>query len=297
MFNNILSQFTNSIANRSSEASETSETNGVDQLVKTSKPKSYNKRSRASISFDSSPEQDLKRLRDRTSEEESCESGTDIEETKSAPDMDEERFANLMKDLLKESEERMISLLTSKLKPLDLILNKIDQVETTVVNLQRDAQKLQQDNKRNNIIVYGIEETKDEKAAKIHDVIEGLSNSLNIARIDYDDAFRLGKHQPNKTRPLLIKLLRYRDKQNIFLAAKNLKGTSISISNDKTKETRIAEAALRKKRAEIQKINPRAHVTIRNQKLTIKEGPNTSTLFYDSATNDVMEEAGAEQMQ
>jgi hypothetical protein len=85
----------------------------------------------------------------------------------------------------------------------------------------------------------------------------------------------------DKSRPIIIKLIRYRDKQNIFNSAKNLKGSNISISNDKTKEMRIAEAALRRKRSEIQKSHPSAKINIRNQRMTVRDGTTTTTLQYD----------------
>jgi hypothetical protein len=143
--------------------------------------------------------------------------------------------------------------------------------------------------------MYGIPEQVSEKLADLHKAIEGLSNSLKIAKIDYDDAFRLGKRTTDKTRPIFIKLIRYRDRQDIFNSAKNLKGRNISIRNDTTKEMRIAEAALRRKKSEIQKSHPSAKISIRNQRLTVKDGTTTSNLQYDPV-NDSYFNCDAEPM-
>jgi hypothetical protein len=292
MFNNIISQFTSSNTNRSSESSNSisDNTSSVNQSANKTELLASSKRNRSSISFDSSPEQDLKKIREQRFPSTVNSSESDTEGTLSTENnMDEEKFANLVKVLLKESEDRMTNLITSKFKLLETLVEQMDAIESTVVKLQSEAAKLHQERKRNNIIVYGIAEIQDDKSADIQNAIEGLSNSLKIARIDFDNAFRLGAPQRNKIRPLLIKLLRFRDKQSIFMASKNLKGTNVFISNDKTKETRIAEAALRKRKTEIQKANPTAKLIIRNEKLIMTVGNKTTTLQYDSSTNHIVQ--------
>jgi hypothetical protein len=296
MFNNIFSQISSSISNRTSESNE-SVTDETGSEVNTSSENNTelsntNKRSRASRSFEISPEQqELKRNRQRHSDSDSNSSESDPEVTDTNSEMDEDKLANLMKLLLKESEDRLIGLISVKLKPLEEIITKIDRVETNLCVLQREVERLQQEVKRNNIIVYGLEEITNETATDIEKAIEGLSKSLKIAKIDYGDAFRLGKHSIGKTRPLIIKLLRFRDKMNIFHASKQLKGTTISISSDKTKDVRISEAALRKKKAEIQKRNPTAKFSFRNQKLIVREGAHVTTLIFDKASNGIIRAA------
>jgi hypothetical protein len=290
MFNNIISQISSSISNTSNrresnlDISEGSESNSQSNTSDTSS----NKRRRALRSLEVTPEQDSKRICDEGSESD-CNSSDSYSEVRESdpPEMDEQKLAGLMKTLLQESEDRMSYLISTKLKPLEELVTKIGRVECSVNNLQREVGRLQQEIKRNNIIVYGIPEPNNETPADITRAIEGLSNSLKIAKIDIDDAFRLGKHLSGKTRPLLIKLLRYREKQNIFKAATALKGTSISISNDKTKEARIAEAALRRKRIEILKDRPKVNIRIRNHKLYIRDGSHTTTLIYDATTNGI----------
>jgi hypothetical protein len=290
MFNNIISQISSSISNTSNrresnlDISEGSASNSQSNISDTSS----NKRRRASRSLKVTPEQDSKRMCDEGSESDLNSSDSYTEVRESDPhEMDEQKLAGLMKSLLQESEDRMSYLISSKLKQLEELVTKIGRVECSVNNLQREVERLQQEIKRNNIIVYGIPEPNSETPTDIIRAIEGLSNSLKIAKIDFDDAFRLGKHVSGKTRPLLIKLLRYREKQNIFKAAKAPKGTSISISNDKTKEARIAEAALRRKRTEILKDRPKVNIRIRNQKLFIRDGPHTTTLIYGATTNGI----------
>jgi hypothetical protein len=306
MFNNIISQIASSISsNNNSRDSNESISNNIEQTEELIQPEVViktplcNKRNRATRSADVTPEQDTKKLKetDRDSEPEQSESdNSDFESSSSKSDtevtknclfkMDESRLLEMLKTQFKESEDRMAYMITTKLKPIEESIRKFSLFEAKLVSLQQENERLHQELKKNNIIVFGIPEVSGE-TTDVQKVIEGLSNSLKIAQIDYNDAFRIGKYNKDKARPLLVKLLRYRDKQAIFNAAKNLKGSSVSISNDKTKEARIADAALRRKKSEIQSSHPHAKLYFRNQKLIVKDGSVTTTLCYDPSTNDV----------
>jgi SepF-like predicted cell division protein (DUF552 family) len=304
MFNNIISQIASSISSSSRDSND-SFSNNKEQTEELSQPKVIiktplcNKRNRATRSADVTPEQDTKKLKETNgdSEPEQSESdNSDFESSSSKSDtegtknfivtMDESRLLEMLKTQFKESEDRMAYMITTKLKPIEESIRKFSLLEAKLVSLQKENERLHQELQKNNIIVFGIPEISGE-TTDVHKVIEGLSNSLKIAQIDYNDAFRIRKYNKDKARPLLIKLLRYRDKQAIFNAAKNLKGSSISISTDKTKEARIADAALRRKKSEIQTSHPHVKLYFRNQKLIVKDGSVTTTLCYDPSTNDV----------
>jgi hypothetical protein len=220
--------------------------------------------------------------------------------------MDEQKLKTIIGTLIRESEERTRSTIqetearttthiTDSLQPVQAFLDKVNLVEQSVLTLRNDVERITDEQRKNNIIIYGLEEVGRENHTDIAKAIEGLSKSLKLPTIDYDDAYRLGHAKKGSTRPLIIKLIRYRDKQQIFNAAKNLKGSKLSISNDKSKSSRIAEAALRKKKADIMKQFPRAKCQIRNLKLQVEDGTSRTIFMYDTTINDVAEvgEGGA----
>jgi hypothetical protein len=67
----------------------------------------------------------------------------------------------------------------------------------------------------------------------------GLSNNFY-----YDDVFRVGKPRVGHIRPLLMKLVRLRDKK-LMSKRGSLKGIKIFMSDDVSKDTRIKDGILR----------------------------------------------------
>lgn len=112
------------------------------------------------------------------------------------------------------------------------------------------VQRLERESKKKNVIVLGLEETKN-KADDREDVylsIQSLEKHMKmegVTAIDWDDAYRLGRFQPGKTRPLLIRFLRTRDKVEFMTNKKILKGTAIRVKDDETEEQRAARTAFK----------------------------------------------------
>jgi hypothetical protein len=298
MFNKLIAQVTNTISNRENDDSELLESSAV----KTPKTSKSNKRIRKKDSDESSPEQELKRVRDKSSEIST--SSLDLDQTDDSYsdglEMNEEKLKLIIGALIKESEERTrITIqetevrtaihITDSLKPVQEIAEKVKIIEQSVVSLKNEVERIHDEQRKNNIIVYGLIENNPGRYEDIEKTIESLSNTLRIPTIDYDDAFRLGQPKSGQNRPLIIKLMRYKDKQRIFAAANNLKGTRISISNDKSKELRISDASLRKKKTEILKSFPSAKCQIRNQKLMVTNGTNVTIFRYDATTKGIIE--------
>jgi hypothetical protein len=194
--------------------------------------------------------------------------------------------------LIKESEERSARLLTVKLQPLSDLVTKVGIIEKTVSNLKLNLSKLETRDRKKNIVIFGIKEPENESARHILSALEGLSNSLGLQKaFDYDDAFRMGKKDSTKDRPLLVKLLRYRDKQELMRSRMNLKGTSISVKDDCTPEERKMEAALRKKKYEIMRTTPTAECRIRGEVLVVQHAGKTTTWTYNHQSHDVIQGA------
>jgi hypothetical protein len=120
-----------------------------------------------------------------------------------------DKYEARIKKLLSESEERNAALIKETLKPVAEMVSKIRDIECKLDRTAPTLQLVQKADRKNNIMVFGLPDSKSESYAERDTIIEGLSNSLNLRKLDYNDAFRLGIKDSNKNRPMLIKLVRY----------------------------------------------------------------------------------------
>ncbi|OXA39403.1 hypothetical protein Fcan01_25906 [Folsomia candida] len=105
-----------------------------------------------------------------------------------------------------------------------------------------------------NLIVLGVPEFKNQQTGR-DDIPSSLKYlgeemKLNAMDMDYDDCFRMGRFSTHaaKPRPILIKFVRTRDKQQFWQQRFALKGTKgITIRPDQPQEIRAAESILYKK--------------------------------------------------
>ncbi|XP_042144097.1 uncharacterized protein LOC121834465 [Ixodes scapularis] len=121
--------------------------------------------------------------------------------------------------------------------------------------------------RRTNLIFFGHtdnqRETWDQSEILI---IEHCSAVLNVPLqpTDIERAHRIGTFQPNKSRPIIIKFAHFKIRAQVLLFTKKLKGTSYSISEDYSSNTRTA----RKHLLEFGK-NQRSLFKLRHDKLII----------------------------
>lgn len=149
---------------------------------------------------------------------------------------------NLLREDIKQLKDSNDSIKTE----LTLIKNqqtfhteKISELENNVSNLNTLTSKLKNDSRANNIIIYKVAETANLNIS----CIDTVKEIINTARLDVPDlcivtAFRIGKQNSNKIRPILVRLLAPRWKQNFFNKIDNLKKMNINISNDLSPEER-----------------------------------------------------------
>jgi hypothetical protein len=114
-------------------------------------------------------------------------------------------------------------------------------------------------------------ERKYETWSDLEKVIGEFYKQLGISgNPDYNDCYRIGKPSASTNRPILLKLLRLRDKKLIMSKKKNLKGTTIYVNDDNPKDVRKKLSILRSKEREMRDQQPHARVFIRNQVLYVK---------------------------
>lgn len=166
---------------------------------------------------------------------------------------------------LREIQELKVSLSYSQNEIDELKKNHTaQQIESRMINQHVNELKLEQSSKggyeqmeylenqcrRNNLVINGLgpdkeDETWDETEAKVQAM---LATQLKIeTSVEIERAHRNGKFRGNKEKPrtVVIKLLRFKDKQLILARAKaHLRNTSIYISEDFSDRVRKRRAEL-----------------------------------------------------
>lgn len=168
-------------------------------------------------------------------------------------------------DLSREMQEVKRSLEFSQ-REVDELKATLKYVTTDAVkHLQSNIEALQADNKhwldkmeylenqsrRNNIVIDGIPESPDESWADSEKKFRGiLSEKMKIDQklIEIERAHRIGRPsndgEGKRPRSMIVKLCRYKDRQVILSKANHLKGTNIYVNEDFTD-------AVRQKRKEL----------------------------------------------
>ena len=132
-------------------------------------------------------------------------------------------------------------------KTLDSIQGKqieIDKMLKKMQNMEEEQKEklldLQCREMRDNLIFYGIDETKDESdkdcVDKILNIVEKDLKVPFAKQMPIHRAHRMGRYQHNKTRPIVAKIAFYPNREEIRKAAKNLEGTQYSIGQQFPKE-------------------------------------------------------------
>ncbi|XP_049267703.1 uncharacterized protein LOC125760039 isoform X2 [Rhipicephalus sanguineus] len=101
--------------------------------------------------------------------------------------------------------------------------------------------------RRSNLLFCGIPDTKGESWIQSQaKVIKFCSENLGISipEDDLERAHRLGRYQQNKSRPIIVKYARFKDKSKILAVASKLKGTTFSIREDYSARVRQARRKL-----------------------------------------------------
>ncbi|CAH1154900.1 unnamed protein product [Phaedon cochleariae] len=97
--------------------------------------------------------------------------------------------------------------------------------------LEKRLQAVERKQKKYNLVVYGIQENEIDTHSSITSLFK---NKLKVEVHDFGirDAYRIGKSEENKNRPIVVELLTNKWKTEILNKAKALKGSGIFISLD-----------------------------------------------------------------
>ena len=136
-----------------------------------------------------------------------------------------DRFnADMFDEYEKEREE--------KYKTIKRLNEKVSALTERSKVLEENIDQQGQYYRRNGLLIYGVEENNNEDTDKI--VLNIINNDLenDLTEVAIDRTHRIGdpKKKKKKARPIIVKLVRYYDRKEVFSRKKHLKRKSISIT-------------------------------------------------------------------
>ena len=122
-------------------------------------------------------------------------------------------------------------------KEKDQLINslhiEVSSLKVEVKILEKKADGQEQYSRRNCLLIHGLTETKTEDTDEI--VLDAINNKLNfeISQISINRSHRLGKRKGSvqKSRAIILKFTRYKDRHHAFTNKKLLKGSGISVTS------------------------------------------------------------------
>lgn len=143
-------------------------------------------------------------------------------------DKSEDRILNKMQDVIGQLNEQ-----------IKIVKDENNTLKETVIEQEKRIERLEEKNRRNNIVVHGIEEdgeNPNELEIKIKNVLE-KSMELSVFDSDINYVHRIGA-KSGASRPVLVACTTWRLKRDILINNWRLKNTPISIKEDFSKAVR-----------------------------------------------------------
>lgn len=117
---------------------------------------------------------------------------------------------------------------------VEILKEKIENLENANEKLTSRIERLEQNNKRENLIFYGIFENDPETFKDLLNIVENLLKSnlkIEVTNFDITNIFRIGK-KSSKTRPVLVTFHSIIKRNEIIKNCFKLKNTGIYVSED-----------------------------------------------------------------
>ncbi|XP_066265890.1 centrosomal protein of 85 kDa-like [Branchiostoma lanceolatum] len=117
-----------------------------------------------------------------------------------------------------------------------VIETEISQIKADLQVHQNKADYLENQSRRSNILIDGVPDARDETWSQCEQKVKSLMKEklkLDPMSIEIERAHRNGRYQDGgRPRPIVAKLLRFKDRDTIVQRAKYLKGSNIYINED-----------------------------------------------------------------
>lgn len=147
-------------------------------------------------------------------------------------------------DLLQEVRQQNI-VISADIREIKQVLReyqaRIEELEGKVRELEGDnsvlrerVEHLEGAGKRNQIILFGFEErVEDSLERRVLDLFSEVL-LMNISPLELDNVHRIGSRKEDRSRPVIIRFVRFSVKRQVLQNISKLRGTGIAIANDLT---------------------------------------------------------------
>ena len=120
----------------------------------------------------------------------------------------------------------------------DKIKKVSENMEKNRTELCEKLRTLEDRNRRNNLRIEGMTENRNETWEDTTEKVQKIfKNKLGVENVEIERAHRTGERKGEKPRSIVLKLLRYQDKEKILKERKKLKGSDIYVNEDFSRET------------------------------------------------------------
>ena len=126
---------------------------------------------------------------------------------------------------------------SEKEKIISELQKNVNDMSATIESLKGCLDRQEQYSRRNYLLIHCLPESKNENTDEL--VIDTIKEKMGeeIERNEIDWSHRLGASKNNdKSRPIIIKFVRYNTRCRVFKNKKKLKGKSISVTESLTKK-------------------------------------------------------------
>lgn len=167
-------------------------------------------------------------------------------------------------------------------------VQKIAELEQKLSVMTRKVDELDNRSRRSNLIIYGVKEEENESEDILREKVtkEIFQDILEVNTSCIERIHRLGRvHQQEeaKHRPIILKLLDYRDKTAILKQCKKLKGSEYSISEDYSKTVRDIRKKLWTRTKDNRDRKDKVYLTYDKVRI------NNQLYAWDESRNDIVE--------
>ena len=140
---------------------------------------------------------------------------------------------NFLSDKFKEYEEGR----AKKDKIIEDLKSEVDSLSTKIEKIEKLQDQQEQYSRRNCLLVHGIAEEKEEITDEviINTLNEKLDLGIKLREIDRTHRIGESKKTRGKNRPIIVKFVRYNERNRVFRNKKKLKGQRIAITESLTK--------------------------------------------------------------
>jgi len=178
--------------------------------------------------------------------------------------------------------EQVSKKIDAKLEAREKFVDKrLEELQDENDQLKEKTDDLEQRNRLENLRIFGVSEKKDEHTDQL--VMEVASEQgIFLERKSISRSHRVGKKIDGKHRAIIVKFVSYADRQKMFLAKKELKGTGITIREDLT---RLRQEILRKASEYYD------NVWIQNGVIVIKDGNRFHRVHTMKKLNNIINES------